>query len=132
MRGRQGGLKGEQRGADRDSIWRLSIDLCTKCNFIWGARGGGGRVSARRGGCPPAPTPWLRHWSQPRSQLISLPFFSDQRVYPGVYMLAARPQGGTHILGRRGCAALMPALMGRFFYKKSLNMGPVFYQKILN
>ena len=39
MRGRQGGLRGEQ-GADRDSKWRLSIDLCTKCNFIWGGKRG--------------------------------------------------------------------------------------------
>ena len=30
-------------------------------------------------------------------------------------------------LAERGCAALM----GCFFYKKSLNMGPVVYQKIL-
>ena len=40
MRGRQGGLRGEQGGADWDSKWWLFIDLCTKCNFIWGARGG--------------------------------------------------------------------------------------------
>ena len=45
-------------GADWDSKWRLSmIDLCTKCNFIWGL---GGRVSAR-GQSPPCPL-WLRHW----------------------------------------------------------------------
>ena len=45
MKGQQGGLRGEQggeRGADRDSKWRLSIDLCTKCNFI----GGGGKRGA--------------------------------------------------------------------------------------
>ena len=53
------GAQGWAGGADWDSKWRLSIDLCTKCNFIWGARGG--RVSAR-GRSPPAPFPlWLRH-----------------------------------------------------------------------
>ena len=35
MRGRQGG------GADRDSNWRLSIDPCRKCRFIWGLKGDG-------------------------------------------------------------------------------------------
>ena len=51
---RGGGLRGE-RGADWDSKWWLSIDLCKKCNFI-GARGGkeGGRVSVR-GQLPPCP-----------------------------------------------------------------------------
>ena len=40
MRGRQGGWGVSRgRGADRDSKWRLSIDLCTKCNFIWGQEG---------------------------------------------------------------------------------------------
>ena len=39
MRGRQGGLRGGG-GADWDSKWRLSIDLCTKCNLIWEAREG--------------------------------------------------------------------------------------------
>ena len=34
-------------------------------------------------------------------------------------------QGGTHIFGRTG----MCRSNGLFFYKKSLNMGPVFYQK---
>ena len=58
MRGRQGGLRGEQRGLlNWDWKWRLSIDLCTKCNFIWGR---GGRVSAR-GAVAPCPL-WLRHW----------------------------------------------------------------------
>ena len=28
-------------GADRDSNWRLSIDPCRKCHFIWGLRGDG-------------------------------------------------------------------------------------------
>ena len=37
------------------------------------------------------------------------------------------PGGVLTYLAERGCAALM----GRFFYQKSLNMGPVFYQKIL-
>ena len=50
------GLRGEQGGADWDSKWRLSIDLCTKCNFIWGGKRGG-RVSARGDSRPPAPPP---------------------------------------------------------------------------
>ena len=38
MRGRQvgSGVSGGG-GADWDSKWWLSTDLCTKCNFIWGA-----------------------------------------------------------------------------------------------
>ena len=36
-------------------------------------------------------------------------------------------RGGTHIFGRTG----MCCSNGSLFYKKSLNMGPVFYQKIL-
>ena len=41
MRGRQGGRTSERGGgADWDSKLQLSIDFCTKCNFIWGARGG--------------------------------------------------------------------------------------------
>ena len=36
--------------------------------------------------------------------------------------------GGTHISGRTGMCHSNGSL---FFYKKSLNMGPVFYQKIL-
>ena len=35
------------------------------------------------------------------------------------------PRGGTHIFGRTG----MCRPNGSLFYKKSLNMGPVFYQK---
>ena len=62
MRGRQGGLRGERGEADRDSKWRLSIDLCTKCNFIWGARGGA-EFLTRGGGCPPPAPLWLRHWT---------------------------------------------------------------------
>ena len=54
------GAEGWAGGADRDSKWRLSINLCTKCNFIWGGKRGG-RVSARGGGCPPLPPLWLRH-----------------------------------------------------------------------
>ena len=38
-----------------------------------------------------------------------------------------KPQGGTHIFGRTG----MCRSNGSLFYKKSLNMGPVFYPKIL-
>ena len=37
MRGRQGGSGLRGGGADWDSKWQLSIDLCTKCNFISGA-----------------------------------------------------------------------------------------------
>ena len=38
-------------GGDWDSNWQLSIDLSTKCNFIWGRKGG--RVSAGDGRpCP--------------------------------------------------------------------------------
>ena len=37
------------------------------------------------------------------------------------------PPGGTHIFGRTG----MCRSNGSLFYKKSLNMGPVFYQNIL-
>ena len=49
-------------GADWDSKWRLSIDLCTKCNFIWGQEGmEDGRDSAR-GAFAPLP-PGLRHWN---------------------------------------------------------------------
>ena len=36
MRGRQGGLRDEQ-GCWLGLKWQLSINLCTKCNFIWGA-----------------------------------------------------------------------------------------------
>ena len=43
--GRQGGPRGERGvgvgGADWDSKWWLSIDLCTKCNFIWGGKSPG-------------------------------------------------------------------------------------------
>ena len=28
-------------GADQDSNWRLSIDPCRKCHFIWGLKGDG-------------------------------------------------------------------------------------------
>ena len=41
------GAQGGAGGADWDSKWQLSIDLCTKYNFIWGKRGG--RVSAPGG-----------------------------------------------------------------------------------
>ena len=59
MRGRQGGAHEWAGGADWYSKWWLSMDLCTKCNFIWGQEGG--RVSAG-GSCPPAP--WLHHCYQ--------------------------------------------------------------------
>ena len=59
MRGRQGGSGVSGGGGGwRDSKWRLSLDLCTKCNFIWGLEEG--RVSVR-GRSPPVPL-WLRHW----------------------------------------------------------------------
>ena len=51
------GLRGDSEGADCDSKWRLSMDLCTKCDFIWGQEGG--RVSA--GDSHPSLTLWLRH-----------------------------------------------------------------------
>ena len=52
------GLRGERGGggADWDSKWQLSIDLCTKCNFIWGQGG----QSFFQGGSHPLP-PCLRH-----------------------------------------------------------------------
>ena len=37
------------------------------------------------------------------------------------------PRGVLTYLAKRRCAALM----GHFFYKKSLNMGPIFYPQIL-
>ena len=48
-------------GADWDSKWWLSIDLCTKCNFIWGREGG--RVSAR-GQLPSAPSGYATSGNQ--------------------------------------------------------------------
>ena len=54
MRGRQGELRGKGgERPDRDSKWRLSIDLCTKCNFIWGAREE--QSFCQRGSHPPPP-----------------------------------------------------------------------------
>ena len=46
------GGSGVSRGADWDSKWRLSIYLCTKCNFIWGQ---GGQSFCQRGSRPPPP-----------------------------------------------------------------------------
>ena len=47
MWGSKGG-PGVSRGDNWDSKWQLSIDLCTKCNFIWGQEGAeflpGGRL----------------------------------------------------------------------------------------
>ena len=43
-------------------------------------------------------------------------------LWDGIYQ---KPRGVLTYLAEWGCAALM----GRFFYKKSLNMGPVFYPK---
>ena len=51
------GAEGWAGGADRDSKWRLSIDLCTKCNFIGGAKGG--QSFCQRGRSPPCPPPPL-------------------------------------------------------------------------
>ena len=44
-----------------------------------------------------------------------------------IFWCLPRARGGTHIFGRTG----MCRSNGSFFYKKSLNMGPFFYQKIL-
>ena len=49
----EGAARGARvRGADWDSKWQLTIDLCTKCDFMGGQEGG--RVSAR-GQLPPDP-----------------------------------------------------------------------------
>ena len=58
MRGGKGDSGASGGGADWHSKWRLSIDLCTKCNFIGGW---GGRVSAR-GRSPPAPPGYATVW----------------------------------------------------------------------
>ena len=50
MRGHQRG----EAGADRDSNWRLSIDLCRKYHFIWGLKGDGFLTEGAQ--APPAPT----------------------------------------------------------------------------
>ena len=42
------------RGADRNSKWRLSIDLCTKFHFIWGLKG---VAELLTGGSSPQPPP---------------------------------------------------------------------------
>ena len=59
----EGAARGAQVGsgvADQDSKWRLSIDLCTKCRFIWGAqRGGGGGLDFWLGGSNPSSPLWL-------------------------------------------------------------------------
>ena len=89
MRGQQGGLRGEQGGADQwDSKWRLSIDLCSLHTVqsvisfggerggrvLQGARGAGQSFSVPGGAvapCPPPPlaTPVIRapaEWTIPK------------------------------------------------------------------
>ena len=60
-----------------------------------------------------------------------LPIFKGdfgRKGYPFLRIFLEKyPGGGTHIFGRMG----MCCSNGSFFYKKSLNMGPIFYQKIL-
>ena len=50
MMGWQEGSGVSGGGADWDSKWRFSIDLCTKCNFIGGERGA---EFLPGGSCPP-------------------------------------------------------------------------------
>ena len=50
-----------------------------------------------------------------------------QEVDVATHMSGTCPRGVLTYLAERECAALM----GRFFYKKSLNIGNVFYQRIL-
>ena len=50
---------GQGGWADRDSKWRLSIDPCIRCHFIWGAQGG---LASDRGAQVPLPLrlrPWM-------------------------------------------------------------------------
>ena len=58
--GKGGGASEMSRGADRNSKWRLSIDLCTKFHFIWGLKGVAGLLTG--GVKPPAPL-CLRFWA---------------------------------------------------------------------
>ena len=62
------GAEGWAGGADRDSKWRLSIDLCIKCNFIWGAE------FLPEGAVAPPPAPPLATplpgWSPGRESMI--------------------------------------------------------------
>ena len=68
MRGRQGGSRVSRGGADWDSKWQLSIDFCTKCNFIWGEEGG---QSFCQGGGRPRP---------PLATPLAAIFDGDQRL----------------------------------------------------
>ena len=55
-------------------------------------------------------------------------FTHSDAKYTNIWIkLEWKPGRGTHIFGRTG----MCRSNGSLFYKKSLNMGPVFYQKIL-
>ena len=69
-RGAQGWAGG---GADWDSKWRLSIDLCTKCNFIWG-RGGQSFCRGQSPPCPPPPP--LRHCTLRAKRANKIFFFN--------------------------------------------------------
>ena len=68
-------------------------------------------------------TRFQEHKMYPRT-LISA---ADRSFYFTAPKLLNIPRGGTHIFGRTG----MCRSNGSLFYKKSLNMGPIFYQKIL-
>ena len=46
-----------------------------------------------------------------------------------IFLLISGGGGGTNIFGRTGI--YLSNANGSFFYKNSLNMGPIFYQKIL-
>ena len=46
-------------GADRDSNWQLSIDLCRKCHFIWGLKGDGFLIEGAQASLAPDAL-WLR------------------------------------------------------------------------
>ena len=61
-----------------------------------------------------------------RSKLYDfLIFFLFDNNYNNLSHGVTKALGVLTYLAERGCAALM----GRFFYKKSLNMGPAFYPK---
>ena len=81
------GAQGWAGGADWDSKWRLSIDLCTKCNFIWGARGA---EFLPGGSCPPhLPPPPPPPPATPLAPCNNLPWHSpcmccDQAKWAGI------------------------------------------------
>ena len=47
------GAQGWAGGLTADSKWWLSIDLSTKCNFIWGGQGGQSSARGAVAPCPP-------------------------------------------------------------------------------